>query len=49
MALSSQDSILTALLPDWYLLLQRWSVEGALTAAAQVNRVLAMDANGEYG
>jgi hypothetical protein len=35
MALSTADELLTSLLPEWHLLLQGWSADGSLVAAAQ--------------
>jgi hypothetical protein len=35
MALNTADELLTSLLPEWHLLLQGWSADGRLTAAAQ--------------
>jgi hypothetical protein len=35
MALNTADELLTSLLPEWHLLLQGWSADGSLVAAAQ--------------
>ena len=35
MALNTADEILTSLLPEWHKLLQGWSADGSLVAAAQ--------------
>jgi Ca2+-binding RTX toxin-like protein len=45
MLITSADSLLAALLPEWHLLLQGWSPSGRLTAAAQEALLL----NGEPG
>lgn len=35
MPLTTADNLLAGLLPEWHLLLQGWSADGRLTAAAQ--------------